>query len=164
MINRDWYCVFDPRVKFGPVIRGQIIGKSTVLKFSSPHLKNYVQYGNETFTNVFFINFWAEWRVVLVSWLNTYLLCRYSIQEGKNATLAGKITRGQSDWKSLIDIWNGSEAFKTGLCEKHTTFLVSGPQEPPSPNTNFPLCVSIGRPRSVTSDDLRKAKMQCQRS
>ena len=42
-----------------------------------------------------------------------------------NATLAGKVDNGQSECKSLIDIWNGEEAYETGLCEKK--YLVSGP-------------------------------------
>ena len=40
------------------------------------------------------------------------------IPEADHATLPGKIDQGQHECKFLIDIWNGEEAYETGLCEK----------------------------------------------
>ena len=55
----------------------------------------------------------------------------YIIPEGNNVTITGEIARAQTGWKALIDIWSGKEALKVSLCEKLTTYSVSGPQETP---------------------------------
>ena len=51
------------------------------------------------------------------------------IPEENNAILNGKIDGGKNEWKSLNDIWIGKDAYKTGLFEKWTTYLVSGPKK-----------------------------------
>ena len=109
-------------------------------KFTSQYLRHYKPYRNEIFTNMFFMHFWTEGRVVLISWSNISDV----EHPGREQRHPSKENRQRANWLKGPDCHrNREEALITGLPEQLTTYLVSGPQQT-NKNTNFATICMYG--------------------
>ena len=75
----------------------------------------------------------------------------YTILEGNNVTLGGKITRGQTEWKDLIDIWTVKRPKKQFYVKTNHLSALRTSRNPQT--TNLSTIGNKGRQWSVNSDD-----------